>query len=282
MHAFVVGRRAFVEDRYGDAEAAFQKCGELLEAIGAEVHCLVRASLRRASRRMYEATTPRASRTIERALDLARGLGLSGFVNVLMTDLGEALVASGDVERARAVLQHPLTAARDAGFRPGIAESLVALAVVEWEAEDVERAAGLAQEALDIAFAVEDLEVVAHCLAILGFVAERRGDLDEAAPGIPTRWSSPAQPTNRAARPSRSRVSHVWRSPSKMLEARHDCSAPRRRSGTPGSAAGWAFAAGAHVVAQRFLARAEAVAGEEAASRRIRMVPPIRRRSSRT
>ena len=266
MHSFVVGRRAFVADRYGDAEAAFQKSGDLLEAIGAEVHSSF--ALRYAGRlAAWRGDHTSSLATIERALDLARGLGLSGFANVLMTDLGEALVASGDVERARAVLQHPLTAARDAGFRPGIAESLVALAVVEWEAEDVERAAGLAQEALDIAFAVDDLEVVAHCLAILGFVAERRGDLDEAR----ARHTRALELARSADEPRRTAFAleglacvalavEDARSAARLLGA---ASAFRR---APGSAAGWAFAAGAHVVAQRFLERATAAAGVEAAS----------------
>ena len=106
---------------------------DLLDAIGAEVHCAF--ALRYAGR----LAAVRGERTssilrIERALGIATDLGLSGFANALMTDLGESLVANGDVERAREVLHHPLTAARDAGFLPGIAESLTALAVVEWEA----------------------------------------------------------------------------------------------------------------------------------------------------
>ena len=87
MLAFVSGRRAFVENRYRDAEEAFRASIPLLHAVGGDVHCsfAYRYIGRLAAvRGDYDASV----HAIESALRLARDLGLTGFVNVLLTDLG--------------------------------------------------------------------------------------------------------------------------------------------------------------------------------------------------
>jgi predicted ATPase len=179
MHAFAAARLAFVEERFDDATAEFRNAVGLLRACRAEVHCsfALRYVGRLAALRADHAT---AIAAIEQALDLARGLGLAGFANVLLTDLGVSLCALGDFERARAVLAHPLTSARDVGSQPGISESLTALAMLEWRAGEHERAARLAGEGLDIARTVDDHLAAARCLAVLGFAAGRHGDIEEA------------------------------------------------------------------------------------------------------
>src|SRR5207245_44407 len=143
MLAFITARRALVEGRDAEAEKAFRESIDLLDAVGADVACsfALRYAGRLAARRGDHAA---CIEVIERALILARSLGLSGLANALMTDLGESLLAGGEIERAREILRYPLAAAREVGFLPGIAENLASLAVVEWCAGDAERAAQLA------------------------------------------------------------------------------------------------------------------------------------------
>ena len=100
MREFVRGRRAFVEDRCQDAEAAFRASIPLFEAIGGDVHCsfayryIGRLAVLRGD---HDASIG----AIEAAVRLARELGLSGFANVLLTDLGASLAAQGDFDGAR-------------------------------------------------------------------------------------------------------------------------------------------------------------------------------------
>jgi predicted ATPase/DNA-binding SARP family transcriptional activator len=92
LSEFVAARHALVEERYADAEKAFAASVELLEAVGADVFSLfaLRYAGRLAARRGDHAFRIAA---VERALTLARGLGLPGLVHALMTDLAEALAA---------------------------------------------------------------------------------------------------------------------------------------------------------------------------------------------
>jgi predicted ATPase len=179
MLAFVSARRAFVEDRYDDAEEAFRASIPLLDAIGGQVYC---SFAYRYIGRLSELRGDHDAsiRAIEVGLQLARDLGLSAFVNVLLTDLGASLAAKGDFEGARRVLEQPLASARDQRSPAGIGESLTALAWVEWRANNTTEAARLAAEALVVARAAEDHDTVAHCHAILGLVAERHGDVADA------------------------------------------------------------------------------------------------------
>jgi predicted ATPase/DNA-binding SARP family transcriptional activator len=266
MQAFIAARRALVEGRDAEAEEAFRVSIELLDAVGADVACsfALRYAGRLAARRGDHAS---CIEVIERALKLARGLGLSGLANALMTDLGESLLAGGEVERAREILRYPLAAAREVGFLPGIAENLASLAVVEWCADDAERAAQLAREALDIALAVDDQEIVAHCLALLGSVAARRGDLEDAR----AHHAHALQLARGADEPRRTALALVGlayvalrlddgRGAARLLGAAATLRQERRR------ARAWVFAAGAQVDADEVLALATTAAGAEAVS----------------
>ena len=111
MLAFVSGRRAFVENRYRDAEEALRASIPLLEAVGGDVHCsfAYRYIGRLAAvRGDYDASV----QAIDAALRLARELGLSAFANVLLTDLAASLAAPRDFELARSALDEPLASAR--------------------------------------------------------------------------------------------------------------------------------------------------------------------------
>jgi tetratricopeptide (TPR) repeat protein len=184
-----------------------------------------------------------------------------------MTDLGESLLAGGEVERAREILRYPLAAAREVGFLPGIAENLASLAVVEWCADDAERAAQLAQEALEIALAVDDQEIVAHCLALLGSAAARRGDLEDAE-ALHVRALQLACGADEPRRAALALVGLAYvalrqddgRGAARLLGAAATLRQERRR------ARAWVFAPGAHVDAEEVLALATTAAGAEAVS----------------
>ena len=130
MRHFAAARRAFIADEHDAAESAFRRSIELLEQTGADVH---RAFAFRYVGRLaaIRGEFSESVTAIEHALKLASELSLTGFANVLMSDLGESLGLSGDFARARAVLEQPLTTARDVGFLPGIGQSLAALATLE-------------------------------------------------------------------------------------------------------------------------------------------------------
>ena len=87
MLHFVSARRAFVEDRLEDAEAAFRTSIPLLDAIRGEVHC---SFAYRYVGRLAEVRGDHDASisAIEAALRLANELGLPAFTNVLLTDLG--------------------------------------------------------------------------------------------------------------------------------------------------------------------------------------------------
>jgi predicted ATPase len=179
MRAYVRARRAFVEDRFQDAEAAFRASIPLFEAIGGEVHCTFayRYIGRLAALRGDHDASISA---IKAAVHLARELGLSAFASVLLTDLGASLAVKGDCSGAREALEQTLSDALDQRAPSGIAESMSALAWVEWGAEHTTEAARLAAEALHFATKAENHDAVSHCSVLLGLAAEHRGDLVEA------------------------------------------------------------------------------------------------------
>lgn len=266
-HAFVIALRAFVEDRYADAEQSFRISAEMLDGLGAEVHCAfaLRYLGRLAARRGDYATSIEA---LERSLQLAQRLNLSAFANVLMTDLADSLAGSGDFERARAVLEHPLRAARDMGSHATISESLAALAMVEWRANDVDGAARLADEGLQVAFEVGNLEAGGHCLAILGYVAESRGRLAEAR----THHTRAFDLAREAQEPRRIALALEGLAGVELLEgdaatAARLLGAATRLRRSPGRAAGWPLAAAERIDIERILAGARQILGSEEADR---------------
>jgi predicted ATPase len=179
MRTFAAGRRAYVEDRYADADGAFRESIELLSHQAIDVHCslALRYAARLAAIRGDHAA---AISDIERALIMTRRLGLPGSTNQLLGDLGESLGASGAFDRARAVLGQLLTSAREVGFLRGISESLTGLALTEWRADDADLASSYASEGLEAALQIDHFESAIYCLVVLGWAASRRGDPAEA------------------------------------------------------------------------------------------------------
>ena len=105
------------EDRYREAEEAFQASIPLLAAIGGDVHC---SFAYRYMGRLSELRGDHdaSSTAIEAALALARDLGVTGLANVLLTDLGAYLAAKRDFEGTRRVLEQPLVRLAIGGRRP--------------------------------------------------------------------------------------------------------------------------------------------------------------------
>jgi hypothetical protein len=75
------------------------------------------------------------------------------------------------------VLDGLLAVARDLRSQRGIAESLAAMALVEFRRGRLERADACADRGLAAARASDHVEALAHCLAVLGYTAEHRGDV---------------------------------------------------------------------------------------------------------
>ncbi len=264
MREFVGARRAFLEDRHGDADERFRTSIPLFGEIGGAVHsCFAHryvgrlAALRGDHRASVDA--------IDAALRLARELGLSGFANVLCTDLSETLSAQGAFEHARRILGRLLDEARDRRAAAGISESLTALAWVEWRAGDEAQAARLAAEVLGTPCGVDRHEPLAHCHAILGLTASRQGDADAArthhhlALDIGLRSGDARL---QALALEGLAAQHVAERDGRLAARLVGAAAALRRS--PGTATGWAFAASALVDTDRVIAEATDAIGAPA------------------
>jgi predicted ATPase/DNA-binding SARP family transcriptional activator len=173
IHAFARARGAFVADDDEAAEDAFRASAALFASCGVDVYetFALRYQARLA---ILRGDTQSAIDALERAITVARRLGLGGLANTLRGDLAQAFAARGDFDRARVILTALLDAAREVGFLPGISESLVALAVVEWRAGADERAAEYAREGAVVATQIEHSEAAVYCDAVLGFAAVAR------------------------------------------------------------------------------------------------------------
>jgi predicted ATPase len=179
MLAFVSGRRAFLENRYQDAEEALCASVSLLDAVGGEAHSsfAYRYMGRLAAvRGDYDASV----QAITTALRLARGLGLSAFAHVLLADLAASLAAKGEFELARRALDEPLVSARDQRHATGVRRATTALAWVEWRANNIAEAVRLAPCALRPGRSPEGGETAVHCSVILGLASQRRGEIAHA------------------------------------------------------------------------------------------------------
>jgi ATP/maltotriose-dependent transcriptional regulator MalT len=180
MRLYVEGRRAFTAGDGDDAEEAFRASIEHLHAIGAEVHCsfayryLGRLALVRGDHRASVGN-------IETSLRMAQSLGMRGFANTLAMDLADAYAVGGEHDRACSVLDGLLAVARDLRSQRGISESLAAMALVEFRRGRLARAEARADTGLEAAHAADHAEAVAHCLAVLGYAAEQRGDVARAS-----------------------------------------------------------------------------------------------------
>jgi predicted ATPase/DNA-binding SARP family transcriptional activator len=176
MRAYLIARSDYVDNRYAAAEQNFQTSIDLFQSCGAEVYRAF--ALRYLGRlKVLRGDAAAGIAALEEALAHARELGLVGFADALVSDLGEAFAACGEYERARTILRQRLETARAIGFLPGVTESLAALALTEWRADDAELAATLAEAALEVTRTFDDHASAASCLAVLGFISARRGDL---------------------------------------------------------------------------------------------------------
>ena len=267
MRHFAAARRAFIADEHDAAERAFRRSIELLEQTGADVH---RAFAFRYVGRLaaIRGEFSESVTAIEHALKLASELSLTGFANVLMSDLGESLGLSGDF----AASPRGARTALDDGARRGIPAGDRPVARCPCNARtargDCERAARLAKEALDIAVAADDDETLADCLATLGLVAALQGDLVEARA-----WHMRGlELATRSDQPRRTALALEGRANVALLEHENrlavrllGAASALRRS--PGRAAGSAYAVGARIDAERLLAVASEALGPEIASR---------------
>jgi predicted ATPase/DNA-binding SARP family transcriptional activator/tetratricopeptide (TPR) repeat protein len=267
MRAYATARRAFIEDQLEIADAEFRESIELLDACGADAHKAF--ALRYLGRvAVLRGDIPASVEIIERALAAARELGLSGFANVLLTDLGESLSANGDFERAREILEEPLIAAREAGFQRGIGHALTALAILEWRAGEHELSARLATEALDIALDADDRETGTHCLTVLGFVSAARGEIEKSRRRhVEALQLAPGPDHARRTALALEGLASVM-----VLADDHDSAARMLGAAnalrhTLGAAAGTALAAGTTVDVAQLLASTEEALGSEASAR---------------
>ena len=240
LQTYVRARRAFAEDRFDDAEAEFRASIGLFVQVDAEVYS---AFAQRYVGRLAELRGDHAASidALETALRSARDLGLSAFANVLTTDLGAVLARSGNLVRARTIFKQLLATARDIRSLPGIGESLTGLAFVEWLDENNQAAERCAAEAIEVLVALDNTEAITHCLAILGLIAERRGDPDEARARHLRGLALAQRKPRRVALALEglagvALLEHDGRDAARLLGA---ADALRR---SPGRAAGWAFA----------------------------------------
>jgi predicted ATPase/DNA-binding SARP family transcriptional activator len=180
MRLYVEGRRAFTAGQCDDAEAAFRAAIARLDAIGGEVH---RSFAYRYLGRLAVVRGDHRSSVehIETSLRLAQSLGMPGFANTLVMDLADACAVGGEYERARSALDGLLAVARDLRSRRGTSESLAAMALVEFRDGRLEPAVACADDGLQSARAIDHVEAMAHCLAVLGYAAEHRGDIARAS-----------------------------------------------------------------------------------------------------
>ncbi len=266
MRAFATGRLAFLEDRYTDAEDAFQASLDLLtsNAMSAHESLALRYAARLAAVRGDHAG---AIDALERACTIAQNLGLSGFLNLLLGELGEALSEKGDADRARSVLALPLAWAREFGFVRGISESLTGLAITEWRAGRADRAAPYAQEGLDAAREIDHPEAATYCATILGWAAGIDGDAGRAR----SRQLDALQIANEAALPRALAFALESLAATGLLE--HDGQGAARLLGAaselrkaPGAALGLAFGVGARADVDVLLDRARDEVGNETAA----------------
>jgi tetratricopeptide (TPR) repeat protein len=179
MHTFVVARCAFLEDRYDDSDVAFRASVELMTSNDTDMYKSL--ALRYLGRlAAVRGDHNAAIEALERSCGLATTLGIPGWRNIVLGDLGESVSASGDAARARQVLSQPLSWARDLGFVRGICESLTGLAITEWRADEPNQAAEYAREAIEAASEIDYVEAAGYCMVILGWVAARSDDVKDA------------------------------------------------------------------------------------------------------
>jgi len=179
MRTWVSARRALYEGRSGDADEGLSRATELLEALGDLALCAFSAPYR--GRLALQRGDIEASvAVLEDGLRLTRDLRLLGLADLIGADLGDVLVVRGEIDRARDLLTEALNASRDLIYLPGFGRPLIALAALERRVANFDAAQAAAEEALDLVIAGNNREGIAQSLAMLGYLAETRGDITTA------------------------------------------------------------------------------------------------------
>ena len=115
-----------------------------------------------------------------RSLELARQNGDQWAVYRAMTDMGRAQLNRGSAEAA-ALFQQAFEIAQRVGHTEGVAISLVNLGWIALAEETPDRASRLAMDALRLCHLLEEREVLAECMELLGAISQRSGDPRRAA-----------------------------------------------------------------------------------------------------
>jgi predicted ATPase/DNA-binding SARP family transcriptional activator len=245
LHSFAMARRDFLGDDDAAAETGFATSAERFRMHDIEVY-ETWALRYRARLALLRGDTTSAAEALDRAVDVARRIGLAGFANMLLADLAQVLVAAGDFEAARSMLTARLSAAREVGFLPGVAEALAALALNEWRAGAAAGAAKYARQGADAAARSEHREAAVYCETVLGLTADAL-DGPDAALGWLTRALEKARDLPSAPRA----MAFVLEGYAEIVGRQDAVRAARLRGAahslrqSPGRAAGAAFAASA-------------------------------------
>jgi tetratricopeptide (TPR) repeat protein len=130
---------------------------------------------------MCEGRYEDALEPFRQSLDICRRLGLTWQLGTSYLNLGNAVLHSGQPVDAERIYAEGLTVYRELGDTTFAARMTNSIAQVALAQEDLQRADGLAREAL-IDFATQrDRNGVAEAFATLAAVAAGRGDPDRAA-----------------------------------------------------------------------------------------------------
>jgi predicted ATPase/DNA-binding SARP family transcriptional activator len=176
MRTWVSARRALYEGRNADAEEGLSRAVRLLAELGDLALCALSVPYR-ARLALQRGDIEASVALLEDGLRLAQEVWLLGLADLIGADLGDALVVRGDIERARDLLIDARNAGRDLVYLPGYGRPQIALAALERRVGNYDAAESAAEEALELVLAADNREGIAQCLALLGYLAEARGDI---------------------------------------------------------------------------------------------------------
>ena len=111
-----------------------------------------------------------AQALLEECVSVSRDIG-AWRAAVALSELGDVRHAQGDLEAARSMLLEALEGQRELGDRPGIAKTLIGLAIVSHDGGDIAAARAHLKEALDIVPTGDALSHVAWLDAFAGLSA---------------------------------------------------------------------------------------------------------------
>jgi tetratricopeptide (TPR) repeat protein len=121
-----------------------------------------------------------AATAYERALTVARRVGLQNTVQLVAAEGGMCRLAIGEVERAEELLQESLAVARRFGYRGGPALVAVGYGYMAGMRGDLETAVARFAEGEELLMAAGSVAYAAFAVNALGHALTRRGDVDQA------------------------------------------------------------------------------------------------------